>query len=87
MLITSTQHCLPSYSFPASALCFFPSNLSFQVPKEQITVDALPIERVMPGMDLDFPELNFCFNTVFLKLHLVRDDSVSVFLCAFMCGL
>lgn len=34
---------------------FSPSNLSFQVPKEQITVDALPIESslVMPGMDLE----------------------------------
>ncbi len=55
MVITSTHYGLPSYSFTASVLCFSPSNLSLQVPKEQITVDALPIESslVMPGMDLE----------------------------------
>ncbi len=52
MLIYSTVFLLILSPLPFS---FFPSNLSFQVPKEQITVDALHIESslVMPGIDLE----------------------------------
>lgn len=60
MLIASPSTvflCFPfTYSFPASVLCFFPpSNISFQVPQEQITAEALAIDSslVMPRMDLE----------------------------------